>query len=239
MSNDVRIYSSRAKHSGVFNEAGFLSSRVEASNEVCLRDALKLIHTEAVKNAWQIRDTGLLANSIFYTVDNGQTLEGLNSAGGDHTVMVGKYRERIPAGEIRKTERSFVSTGYVGTAASHDLDGNPIRVKQKQGTEDSTTYTMQGKSGKTYAMTYEDEKGDVGEPLAMFNDSTVYAPLVEYGTCRSMPRPFLKQAYETVRSQMERVVVTGTTTLIKGLMNTIFSGKSDWKPSNATREHTK
>ena len=218
MSNDVRIYSTRSTRytqKGGKTISKNLASRIEASNEKCLNEALSIVHTAAVENAWKIRDTGLLANSIYYTTDNGKTLHGLNTKETIHTIKEDAYRAEIAKSPIRESERKFVATGYIGTSVARMYDEHPLR-DTKVVEKTSKTY-QKDKAEYPVRDRYDPNKGGALQ----------YAPLVEYGTRTSVPKPFLKAAFETARKEMEHVIVQETTFMVKHVMDAVFLGGAE------------
>ena len=173
-----------------------LSSVLESGSKDAVEKALGVFWEKAVARAWEIKEysdygaTGLLANSIYYTFDKqGSALKGLNShKETPHQVDEGMYADDVEFSGIRKSQKSGVVSGFVGTQVAHIYDVHPETVQKEVDTGDSV-----------------DEQSVV---LAKYYSTVQYAPYVEYGSWNSLPHPFMGLAAEDARAEMKDVVTT-------------------------------
>jgi len=186
-----------------------LSAVLESGSKEVVGEALKVFWQKAVDRAWEIKEnseygaTGLLANSIYYTFDKqGAALEGLNShKETPHQVDEEMYAEDVEFSGIRKSQKSGVVSGFVGTQVAHIYDVSPETIEKEIDTGDSV---------KTQS-----------EFLAKYYDDTQYAPYVEYGSWNSIPHPFMARAAEDARADMKNIVITEMSQRLKDAINVI------------------
>lgn len=227
MSNDVKIYRSYGtKANEVVGSKGKpftenLSVRVETMANDSLENALDTLQKAAVRRAWDVRKTGLLANSIFYVTNKeGKGAVGLNSMKGTKHRVKESYVKMVSEEGLRLSTKKGVATGFVGTMVSRSVDATGDDEAENTYSRSVPATAAEAaeagiKTGEKIEKTFEKER---------YKETLQYAPFVEYGTAHTSARYFMRGAVEDVRAQLNAEVSYKVSDRIRGIIDSAFGG---------------
>lgn len=227
MSNDVKIYRSygtKANEVVGSKDKPFtenLSVRVEAMTNDSLENALDTLQKAVVRRAWDIRKTGLLANSIFYVTNKeGKGAVGLNLMKGTKHQVKESYIKMVSEEGLRLSTKKGVATGFVGTMVSRSVDAagddeaERTYSRSVPATAEEAAEAMI-ETGEKIEKTFEKKR---------YKETLQYAPFVEYGTARTSARYFMRGAVEDVRAQLNAEISYTISDRIRGIIDSAFGG---------------
>lgn len=201
-----------------YTSESVISSRILSSANEGLIKSLKILHAAVVDEApvsggpFDKDKGGLLKNSICYVYrDNSGSfhVDGVNSKSSFYRHTVNKNYIDDADAYININNTSSKVQGVVSTWVSRAYDAHPEvyklgpLVKNIKYEEGMNRYNENEVETSEYV--HDDDM--IGEKTKRAEDTTMYAPYVEYGANGNTPRPFYRVAITRVRDEIDKNMI--------------------------------